>query len=60
MYHLPWSQMGNQMVVTYRTDDAFFLLYTLFGMAVPLLVRIAWRRYDNRSAMAFVRTRGAA
>lgn len=53
VYHLPWSQMGNQMVVTHRTDDAFFLLYTLFGMAVPLLVRIAWRRYDNRSAMAF-------
>ena len=55
VYGLPWSAMGNQMVVSYRRDDAFFLLYTLAGMALPLLVRMAWRRYDHRSMSAFFR-----
>lgn len=55
VYGLPWSAMGNQMVVSYRRDDAFFLLYTLAGMALPLLVRMAWRRYDHRSMSAFLR-----
>jgi len=37
-YGLDWGMMGTHMVVHYRSDsDAFFLLYTIVGVAVPLL-----------------------
>lgn len=44
-YGLPWQQVGGHTVVNYRTgEDAFFLLYVVVGVAVPLLWIAAYRK----------------
>lgn len=44
-YGLPWGMIGCHMVVhEHAATDAFFLLYTLVGVAVPLLWISGYRR----------------
>lgn len=52
-YGLDWGQIGCHMVIHYRSTDAFFLLYTLAGVGLPLAAGYAWRRVCSwRSARA--------
>lgn len=44
LYELPWEYVGAHPVVNYGSPwDGFFLLYTLVGIAVPLLCRYYYR-----------------
>lgn len=36
-YGLDWGQIGCHMVIHYRNDDFFFIIYTIFGVGLPLL-----------------------
>lgn len=41
---LPWEQLGAHPVIAVTSAfDPFFLLYTIVGIAVPLLVERVWR-----------------
>lgn len=45
-YSLDPAQIGCHMVIHYNNhEDLFWLLYTVAGTAVPLLVLEAWRRF---------------
>ena len=47
-YGLDWGQMGTHMVVhEHSTDDAFFLLYTVVGVAVPLALARLKTRFSH-------------
>lgn len=47
--HLPWQQVGDAPVVEYHaTTDAFFLLYFVVGVALPLLWLAAYRALERR------------
>ena len=38
-YGLPWQAMGGHPVVLHNSGDAFWLLYTIVGVGLPLLCR---------------------
>lgn len=47
--HLPWQQVGDTPIVEYHaTTDAFFLLYFVAGVALPLLWLAAYRALERR------------
>lgn len=56
-YGLPWQAMGAHPVVLHNAHDAFWLLYTIVGIGVPLLWRegFHWlaRRIDLSTAACF-------
>ncbi|MBR1484549.1 MAG: acyltransferase family protein [Prevotella sp.] len=44
-YDLDWAQIGCHMVVhEHAADDAFFLLYTVAGVGIPLLLSHIWKQ----------------
>ncbi len=43
VYALPWEMVGGHPVVVAYKDDAFWVLYTLVGLTVPLLWVWGWR-----------------
>lgn len=48
-YDLEWGQMGCHMVIHHNNhDDLFWILYTIAGVGVPLLVLSLYRRMRNR------------
>lgn len=44
VYALPWSMVGGHPVVQTATDDAFWMLYAIVGVALPLLWVWGWQR----------------
>ena len=52
-YGLDWGQMGTHMVVhEHSTDDAFFLLYTVVGVVVPLALAWVMKNWFRKKAEA--------
>lgn len=47
-YGLPWGMVGGHPVVQTATDDAFWVLYVLVGVALPLLWVWGWRTLCER------------
>lgn len=43
-YDLPFAEIGCHMVIHDCTPDAFWIVYTLSGVALPLLGLVAWRK----------------
>ena len=48
VYALPWSMVGGHPVVQTATDDAFWMLYAIVGVALPLLWVWGWQRWCVR------------
>lgn len=46
-YGLPWAEMGCHMNIHEHTDDGFWMLYSIVGVAVPLLLQYL---YDTAKA----------
>lgn len=45
-YGLDWGQMGCHMVIHYNNhEDLFWILYTVAGTAIPLMLLELWRRH---------------
>ena len=44
VYALPWSMVGGHPVVQTATDDAFWMLYAIVGVTLPLLWVWGWQR----------------
>ncbi len=49
-YDLPWEQIGCHMVIHDMRPDAFWIIYTIGGTAIPLSVLFVWRRLRARVA----------
>lgn len=47
-YGLPWQAVGSHTVVNSHTDDAFWILYTLVGVALPLAWLAGYRYLAGR------------
>ena len=48
-YGLPWEQIGCHMVIHHNHTDIFWVLYSVAGVAIPLLVLTAWRRLKTHT-----------
>lgn len=46
-YDLDFAQIGCHMVIHHRNDDMFWLLYSIAGVALPLLGMEAFKRIRN-------------
>lgn len=50
-YGLEWEQIGCHMVVHHANhSDLYWVLYSVAGVAIPLLVTLAWRRLRRKAA----------
>lgn len=48
-YDLDWAQIGCHMVVHHRAaDDLFWVLYTIVGVGLPILWKLAYDRWAHR------------
>lgn len=47
MYGLDWQQIGCHMVIHYRHTDIFWVLYSIAGVALPLLALLAVRKFKE-------------
>ena len=47
-YGLPFGQIGCHMVIHDYNGDLFWILYSVAGVAIPLLWLTAWRRLSAR------------
>lgn len=56
-YGLEWEQIGCHMVIHHNNHgDLYWVLYSIAGTAIPLLVTVAWRRISQAVAARTVRT----
>lgn len=45
-YNLDWGHIGSHLVVHYKEgEDCFWILYTVIGTSVPLIMHELWKRW---------------
>lgn len=47
-YSLPWEMVGGHPVVQHETGDAFWLLYALCGVGLPILPIWCWKKITEQ------------
>lgn len=48
VYNLDFAQIGCHMVIHYRNDDLFWVLYTIAGVGIPMLWMCVYRKISAR------------
>ena len=48
-YDLDFGQIGCHMVIHHNNTDFFWVLYSIVGVAVPLLIIAGWRAWQRRN-----------
>ena len=48
VYNLDFAQIGCHMVIHYRNDDLFWVLYTIAGVGIPMLWMCGYRKISAR------------
>ena len=51
-YGMPWGQMGCHMTIHDHADDLFWILYSIVGVGVPLLLQYGYDCLKTRRATA--------
>ncbi len=49
LYDLDWEMIGGHPVVQYEQGDAFWIIYALFGISLPILPLWGWKKLTEQN-----------